>query len=115
MNAINFVNKIKKIFFEGIPILIMIALIPIIKNDYLLTLFYIIIILIDFKVKYTKSEWAVFVGGFILMIIFEWIFISTGVETFIRNSLFNTMPLWLPFLWGHGFVAISRVSKYLVK
>ncbi len=38
----------------------------------------------------------------------EYFFISTGVETFIRNSLFGVMPLWLPILWGYGFIAIRR-------
>jgi len=92
----------------------MIGLIPLIKNDYLLTLSYIIIILISFKIKYVKNEYEIFIAGFILMSIFEFIFISTGVETFIRNSLFG-MPLWLPFLWGYGFVAIRRVGEYLIK
>ena len=47
------------------------------------------------------------------MIISEAIFISTGVETFIRNSLFGLMPLWLPFLWGYCFVAMKRAIKIL--
>jgi hypothetical protein len=42
------------------------------------------------------------------MTFFECIFILTGVETFIRNSLFGIMPLWLPFLWAYGFVVIKR-------
>lgn len=46
--------------------------------------------------------------GFIIMTISEYIFISTGVETFTRNSFLGLMPLWLPFLWAYGFVLISR-------
>lgn len=115
MNAKKLIKKIGKIFLEGIPILLMLSLIPLVKNDYLLTLFYIIIVLIAFKVNYIKNEWAVFFGGFILMIIFECIFILTSVETFIRSSLLTIMPLWLPFLWGYGFVAIRRATIYLVK
>ena len=92
----------------------MIGLIPLVKNEYLLSLLYIAVILISFKIKYVKNEYKIFIAGFILMIIFEFIFISTGVETFIRNSLFG-MPLWLPFLWGYGFVAIRRVGEYLIK
>ena len=47
------------------------------------------------------------------MILSEMIFISTGVEIFVRNTLFGLMPLWLPFLWGYGFVAIKRGIKIL--
>lgn len=46
--------------------------------------------------------------GFFIMFAFECLFISTGVEVFRRDSLFGIMPLWLPFLWAYGFVAIKR-------
>ena len=108
-------NILKRIFFEAIPILLMILLIPFIKNDYLLALIYTIIILASFKIRYITDEYKVFIAGFILMPVFEFVFIKTGVETFQRNSLLGFMPLWLPFLWGYGFVAIRRVSIYIIK
>lgn len=91
----------------------MIGLIPVITNDYTLTLLYIVIILISLKIKKTKNDILIFSVGFVGMIISEYIFISTGVETFTRNSLFGLMPLWLPFLWGYGFVAIKRSIETL--
>lgn len=92
----------------------MISLIPIIPNDYLLTFIYIVIIstLFLFK-KEKKNDVIIFTFGFCMMIIFEFLFISTGVETFICNSLFGVMPLWLPFLWGYGFVSIKAGVKIL--
>ncbi len=105
----------EKIIYELLSILLMIGLIPFIENDYLLTLFYIIIIIISLKIKYVKDEWKIFLSGFILMTIFEFIFVSTGVETFNRNSLLKKMPLWLPFLWGYSFIVIRRVSTILLK
>lgn len=102
-------QKALKIFFYSIPVLIMIGLIPLVQNDYLLSLLYIVLIVLSLKIiKYTKSDIMVLLFGFLTMIVFEYIFISTGVETFIRNSLFGLMPLWLPFLWAYGFVAIKR-------
>lgn len=86
----------------------MISLIPLVNNDYLLTLVYLIIISVSFILKKEKMEEYIFLAGFGLMIIFENLFISTGVEVFVRKSLFGLMPLWLPFLWGYGFVAIKR-------
>jgi hypothetical protein len=38
----------------------------------------------------------------------EALFISTGVETFERKTLFGIMPLWLPFLWAYIFFALRR-------
>lgn len=91
----------------------MIGLIPVIQNDYLLTTVYVGIILISFLVKKEKGDIFIFIFGFFAMIISEMVFISTGVETFVRNSLFGLIPLWLPFLWGYGFVAIKRGLKIL--
>jgi hypothetical protein len=106
-------KKAIDIFINTIPVLLMIGLVPLIKNDYWLSLFYILIIGISFIFKLEKKDLVVFSFGFVVMIISEYLFISTGVEIFIRNSLFGLMPLWLPFLWGYGFVVIKRSVKLL--
>lgn len=91
----------------------MIALIPVIKNDYILTILYILIITISLFIKKEKNDVVFLIFGFCVMIISESIFISTGVEVFVRNSLFGLMPLWLPFLWAYAFVAMRRSLKIL--
>lgn len=106
-------HKTLKIIREAIPTLIMIGLIPLIKNDYILTTAYIIIIAVALTLKREKNDHVFLVSGFIIMIISESIFISTGVETFTRNSLFGLMPLWLPFLWAYAFVAMKRSLKII--
>jgi len=106
-------KKILAILLNAIPILLMILLIIFVKNDYILTGIYILIIIVSFAVKYEKKEYLFFIFGFIIMIISEYLFVSTGVETFVRNSLFGLMPLWLPFLWAYAFVAIKRAIKIL--
>jgi len=101
-------NKIIQIFFNAIPVILMIALIPLVKNDYLLTLIDFLIIIISFIVKYQSKDYLFFVFGFIIMIASEYLFVSTGVEIFVRNTLFGLMPLWLPFLWAYAFVVMKR-------
>lgn len=92
----------------------MVGLIPLVQDDFLLTLYYIVIITVSLIIiKHKKKDNIVLVFGFIIMIVFESIFIKTGVETFTRNSLFGSMPLWLPFLWAYGFVAIKRSVEIL--
>jgi hypothetical protein len=105
----------KKIFIESLPVIGMVALIPFIKNDYTLTGIYILIIVVMLSIKQEKGDVFVCIFGFVAMIFFETIFITTGVETFIRNSLFGIMPLWLPFLWGYGFIAIRRGVQILLR
>jgi hypothetical protein len=91
----------------------MLALIPLIKNDYLLTLFYLIIILVSLLIKYEKKDIIFLTFGLIAMFLGEVFFLKTNVETFNRNSLFNIMPLWLPFLWAYVFVIIKRSINIL--
>lgn len=106
-------HKFSNIILNAIPILIMMGLIPFVVNDYILTLLYIGIIIISFIFKKEKNEIKIFLFGFFVMILAEAVFISTGVETFVRSSLLGIMPLWLPFLWGYSFVAMKRGIKIL--
>ena len=106
-------NKNRTIILNTIPILLMMGLIPFVKNDYLLSMLFVVVIIVSFFIKREKKEISIFFFGFFIMIISEAVFISTGVETFIRNSLFGLMPLWLPILWGYCFVAMKRAIKIL--
>lgn len=106
-------KKTKEITLNIIPVLLMIGLIPAIPNDYWLSLAYIVTIATSFAVKYTKNDPLFFVSGLLIMTILEYAFISTGVEIFQRNSMFGLMPIWLPILWGYGFVAIKRSIEIL--
>ncbi|MBI2664900.1 hypothetical protein HYX10_06195 [Candidatus Woesearchaeota archaeon] len=101
-------DKILQIFLSSVPVIAMVALIPAIANDYALTAAYLLIIAAAFAVKYERKDGLFFAAGFIIMLFSEYFFISTGVETFARNSLFGVMPLWLPLLWAYAFVAMRR-------
>lgn len=101
------------IFLNMIPVLVMIGLIPFIQNDYFLGGLYVVIIALALVIRYTKYDALIFIIGAVFMTISEYLFISTGVETFVRNSLFGFMPLWLPLLWGYGFIVIKRAISIL--
>lgn len=107
------IQKIKSIFLESTPVVAMVLLIPFVGNDFLLTGIYAVIVVMAFLVKYESMDWVFFVFGLCVMTASESLFISTGVETFVRNSLFGLMPLWLPILWAYGFVAIRRATHIL--
>lgn len=107
-------QKVLKIFLYSIPVLIMIGLIPLVQNDYILTMLYIgIIVGLLIFTKCSKNDIIALLFGFIIITFFEYIFISTGVEIFTRNSFLGIMPLWLPFLWAYAFVAIKRSLEIL--
>lgn len=103
-----------KIFLNIIPILIMVGLIPYIKNDYFLTGTYLALIIVLFLIKREKRDIFIFFFGVFAMTLSEYIFIRTGVETFNRQSLLGVMPIWLPVLWGYGFVVMKRCLRLLI-
>lgn len=102
-------KKVWHIALNALPILVMIGLIPIISNDYLLSFLFFLVIVIALTIKRTPLDLSALIAGLVLMTFAEYLFVSTGVETFTRTSLFGIMPLWLPILWAYGFVAIKRI------
>ena len=106
-------SKIRAIVVYCIPIVLMIGLIPVVANDYLLTGIYILFTVALLCIKSEKNDLLAFLFGLIGITLSETFFVSTGVETFLRNSLFGLMPLWLPFLWAYAFVTIKRTLRIL--
>lgn len=108
-------KKVSLIALNILPILVMLGLIPLIANDYVLFFVYIAIIIISLFIRIEKNDLAALIFGILGMTASEYLFVSTGVETFNRNSLFGLMPIWLPVLWGYGFVAIKRSVEIINK
>jgi hypothetical protein len=112
-NFTEIMKKIFSIFVNTLPVLLMILLIPFVKNDYLLAVIYFVLTVVAFVIKRNKNDFLFYVFGFFIMILSEYLFTSTGVETFNRNTLFGLMPIWLPLLWAYGFVVIKRSAEIL--
>ena len=108
-------QKATQILLNMLPVVVMIGLIPIVKNDYILVGIYLFIIAASLIIRYYPKDYLFLVFGFILMIFAEILFVSTGVEEFIRKSFLGLMPIWLPVLWGYAFVVIKRVIVILNK
>ena len=106
-------SKATQLFLNAAPALLMIGLIPFVRNDFLLTAIYLLIIGSALAIRREPKDITILIFGFFVMIASEYLFVSTGVETFNRNSLLGMMPLWLPFLWAYGFVVIKRGVKIL--
>lgn len=106
-------KKTWHIFLNALPILGMIGLIPLIRDDYALALIDVIIVIASLLIHRETNDLFVFILGFVVMIVCEYLFVSTGVETFDRRTLFGFMPLWLPIVWGYGFIGIKRGVKII--
>lgn len=108
-------KKYVQVLFYVAVVVIMLALIPIITNDYTLTGIYIVFISSAIIFKRERSDFTFLAIGFLGLIVGEYFFVSTGVETFNRNTLFGIMPLWLPFLWSFVFLSMKRVFWLLIR
>ncbi len=98
-----------------VVIMLMISLISFVSNDYILAGIYVLIILADMAVSKKRNNTVALVFGFFAMVMFEYLFVTTGVETFTRQSLLGVMPIWLPILWAYGFVSIKRAVEIIDK
>lgn len=108
-------KKTATISLNVLPIVLMVGLVPAVPNEAVLSFVYVVIILAAFGMKRERNDGAVFIFGFFAMTVAEYFFVSTGVEVFARRGLFGLMPLWLPLLWGYGFVVIKRAVRILDK
>lgn len=106
-------DTLYRIFLIALPVLIMIALIPLVRNDFTLALIFAAFSVIAFLIKYNRNDAIFFLFGLIVVTAFEYLFIMTGIETFESRTLFDAMPLWLPLLWGYSFVEIRRATVVL--
>ena len=107
-------KKAQMIAWYALLMLVMISAIPFVTNDYLLAFLCVIATVILMAAKSERNDTAAYLVGLIGITLCEYFFISTGVETFNRASLFGIMPIWLPFLWAYAFVVIKRVLKILL-
>ena len=106
-------RKTGVVLFYALPIVLMIGLIPLIQNDYVLAGIYGACIVALLFIKREKNDLVALAFGLVGITVSEFFFISTGVETFTRQSFLGIMPLWLPFLWGYAFVTIKRSLRIL--
>ena len=106
-------KKLRGIILNALPILVMIGLIPLVSNDYVLSVLFLLVIIVSLAIRRRPLDLTALIAGAVLMTLAEYLFVSTGVETFTRNSLFGIMPLWLPILWAYGFVAMKRIVYIL--
>ncbi len=106
-------RKFFSVALNAVPVIVMVGCIPFIANDLLLAGVYVLVSIVAFAFRRERGDLAVFIFGFFAMTVSEYFFVMTGVETFNRVSFLGVMPLWLPFLWAYGFVAMKRAVVIL--
>jgi hypothetical protein len=104
-----------RIATSALPIIAVIALVPLVRDDLLLTGIYIVCIIVALALRQDKKDLVFLSVGFVGSAIGELLFIATGVEIFTRDVLIWGMPVWLPFMWGYIFIMMRRAALALEK
>ena len=109
----------KKLFFDVFILLLFLVLgfllIWFVKNELVASLGVMVLLVLNFLVKYYKGEWLLFIVGVIIGFLIE-----VGLSTIYKmqyweQGSFLKIPLWLPLTWGYGFVFIRRIGDLIVK
>ncbi len=107
-------NKALNIFYEVLPMFCALIIFIFIKNEYLIALGVLALLLITFKIKYYKNEWKVYVFGVLTGFFFEIAGDYIYKLQYWENASLFGIPIWLPLLWGYGFIFIRRIGNLFV-
>lgn len=104
--------KYKKLFIETIPI---VAGIPVSyffwQNTLVLSLIYLAASLLLIYLHKDRTEFMIFLYGALIGSIVEVIGVNiSGYQSFSKPDILG-IPIWLPIVWGYGFVAIKRIGS----
>ena len=106
-----------RVAMSMLPVFVMIALIPLIRNDVALTGVYLLFILVTLAMRLDKRDVVFLATGLVVPTIGELLFVATGAEIFTRDSLIFGIPIWLPLLWGYVFImmrrGVSAIDRYV--
>ena len=107
-------NKFSKVFIETLPILFGILLSYLFwQNNVLLFIIYLVLTLGLIYFHKDKTEFAIFTYGILIGAIVEVIGTQiSGYQSFAKPD-FGGIPMWLPIVWGYGFVAMKRIGFVL--
>lgn len=107
-------NKLLKVLIETLPIIFGILLSYLFwRNNFLLFVIYIFLILLLIYIHKDKSELVIFIYGVVIGTIIEVIGTQiSGYQSFAKPD-FGGIPVWLPVVWGYGFIAMKRIGLIL--
>ena len=107
-------NRLSKVFIETLPIFFGIFLWYLFgQNNVLLFTIYLILTLGLIYSHKDKTEFVIFAYGILIGAIVEVVGTQiSGYQSFVKPD-FGGIPMWIPIVWGYGFVAMKRIGFVL--
>jgi general stress protein CsbA len=99
---------------ELLPLFVGMLIVVFIKNEWLIAVVLLCVIGVSFYIEYHKYEWFVLVLGVLVGLVLEGVGIHFYKLQYWSEGSVWGMPVWLPILWGYGFVFIRRVGNIIV-
>ena len=108
-------NKFRdSLFFQLIPLFLVQFIFFFTQDEITVILVMLLMLGLSFLIKYEKNEWILFIFGVILGLHFE---IGGDLIYSVQNwenAHFLSIPLWVPVIWGYGFIFIRRIGNRLI-
>lgn len=110
----NIMLKLRSIFLETMPILLGVVLSYFLwQYGVLLAVVYLTLTLALIYAHKDKSELVIFFYGVLVGLLVETVGTSvSGYQSFAEPD-FAGIPVWLPIVWGYGFIAMKRIGVIL--
>ncbi len=109
-------QKTKEVISETVPILFGILLSYLFwRNNILLAIIYLAFTVGLILWHKDSTEFFIFVYGIIIGALVETVGTQiSGYQSFAKPD-FAGIPMWLPIVWGYGFVAMKRIGFSIAK
>lgn len=107
-------TKFYRVFVETLPILLGILLSYLFwERTAVLAIIYVALAITLISFHKDKKEFIIFAYGIIIGLLVEVIGTQiSSYQSFAKPDFFG-IPLWLPIVWGYGFVAMKRIGFVL--
>ena len=108
-------NLSRELLTNLLPLFALIPIFLVTKNELIICVVLIAMMLVTFRIKYYRNELVLFLTGIILGIIIELGGDLVNKMQYWTQGSFFGIPLWLPIFWGLTFVYIRRIGNLIVK
>jgi hypothetical protein len=108
----NFKNNI---YLQLIPVVLFPFIFLFTTNEFIVTFWVLLLIASLLLIQYERGEWKVLGLGILAGLISEIGGDMIAKLQYWESGVLLGVPLWLPLLWGFGFVFIRRIGNKVLK